>query len=397
MSTPSSVVSEVTRLTVRNYRVLRDVTLSGLTPLTVLLGPNGSGKSTLLDALAFLSDAVEVGVEGAVARRGGFEDIRTFGADGPIEFIVECVLGANARRYRYELLLAEDGGAVTKRELLEWLPDDGAEPRTLVDFHVGGEGNVYDEDGETLTREVLVGDSLAVDTFGRLLRFADVAWFRAFMLNWQTVNVDVARVRAGTRAGVDLSKGAPPFSPDGADVAKVLDRLRGTDELDEIIRILRRYVPKLESVRAERTDTGQLVVRLKDRTFDDSASSDAVSEGTLRLLAQLLALRQDRASLLMVEEPENNLHPKLHYPLAEDFRLASEAKQLLVATHSPRFVDAVRPDELWALHRDTDGYARASRAADLPVVVAMLDAGGALGDLWTEGFFRAGDPLADSP
>ncbi|MDT7804582.1 MAG: hypothetical protein QOI78_8015, partial [Actinomycetota bacterium] len=166
---------------------------------------------------------------------------------------------------------------------------------------------------------------------------------------------------------------------------------------DEVIRILRRYVPQLESVRTERTDAGQLVVRLKDRTFDDSASSDAVSEGTLRLLAQLLALRQGRASLLMVEEPENNLHPKLHYPLAEDFRFASEARQILVATHSPRFVNAIRPDELWGLHRGEDGYTRVKRAADLPVVMAMLDSGGALGDLWTEGFFRAGDPLADSP
>ena len=34
---------------VRNYRALRDVALTNLTPLTVLLNPNGSGKSTVFD------------------------------------------------------------------------------------------------------------------------------------------------------------------------------------------------------------------------------------------------------------------------------------------------------------------------------------------------------------
>jgi ABC-type Mn2+/Zn2+ transport system ATPase subunit len=37
----------IQRLTIRNYRLLRDVTFDGLTPLTVLFGPNGSGKSTV--------------------------------------------------------------------------------------------------------------------------------------------------------------------------------------------------------------------------------------------------------------------------------------------------------------------------------------------------------------
>jgi predicted ATPase len=38
-------------ITVKNLRGIRDGTLEGLTPLTVLVGPNGSGKSTILDAL----------------------------------------------------------------------------------------------------------------------------------------------------------------------------------------------------------------------------------------------------------------------------------------------------------------------------------------------------------
>ena len=82
---------------VKNYGVLKDVTLgklwntpqaNPLTPLTTVIGKNGVGKSSLSDAFGFIADCLEHGVEAACdARgRGGFERIRSQGADGPIEF-----------------------------------------------------------------------------------------------------------------------------------------------------------------------------------------------------------------------------------------------------------------------------------------------------------------------
>ncbi|HEY5877899.1 MAG TPA: AAA family ATPase, partial [Nakamurella sp.] len=42
---------------IRNYRVLKDVTVRDISRLTVLCGPNGSGKSTVFDVFAFLHTA----------------------------------------------------------------------------------------------------------------------------------------------------------------------------------------------------------------------------------------------------------------------------------------------------------------------------------------------------
>ena len=41
-------------IAIKNFRALRDVKLSPLSPMTALLGPNGSGKSTVFDVFAFL-------------------------------------------------------------------------------------------------------------------------------------------------------------------------------------------------------------------------------------------------------------------------------------------------------------------------------------------------------
>lgn len=82
---------------------------------------------------------------------------------------------------------------------------------------------------------------------------------------------------------------------------------------------------------------------------------------------------------LGIEEPENQLHPRLMQELAEECRIASGRGQVLVTTHSPEFTNAIAPQELWVLDRGTDGY-------------TMVETGGQLGDLWMQGYFGVGDP-----
>jgi predicted ATPase len=70
-----------------------------------------------------------------------------------------------------------------------------------------------------------------------------------------------------------------------------------------------------------------------------------MSDGTLRLLAHLAAIYSPTPPPLMAfEEPENNIHPHLHELLADVLRGASKRSQILVATHSPHFLDYRRFD-----------------------------------------------------
>ncbi len=64
MTTLVNSQATIQRLSIRNYRVLRDVQFSDLTPLTVLLGPNGSGKSTVVDVFAFPHEAFTTNLRG---------------------------------------------------------------------------------------------------------------------------------------------------------------------------------------------------------------------------------------------------------------------------------------------------------------------------------------------
>src|ERR1700684_1588175 len=91
MTTASSTESDETtevlakppflrRVRIRGYKSIAfcDVTLA---PLTILVGRNASGKSNFLDALAFLRDALDDGLDSALENHGGVslfsQEVRT--------------------------------------------------------------------------------------------------------------------------------------------------------------------------------------------------------------------------------------------------------------------------------------------------------------------------------
>ena len=88
----------------RNYRVFRNAELTGLPSMATIVGANGSGKSTLFDALSFLKDALAQNVAHAVARRGGFRELVSRGASGPISIMLKFQgSGKNPDAYRIDI------------------------------------------------------------------------------------------------------------------------------------------------------------------------------------------------------------------------------------------------------------------------------------------------------
>jgi predicted ATPase len=145
---------------------------------------------------------------------------------------------------------------------------------------------------------------------------------------------------------------------------------------------------------------GRLLLQIKDAPFERPILAKFASDGTLKMLAYLTVLYDpDPPQLVGIEEPENHLHPRLLPELAEECREASARTQLMVTTHSPFFVNGLRPEELWVLYRDQSGYTQARRAADMRGIREFMNQGALLGHLWMEGNFEIGDPLtaAGSP
>ena len=388
----------VTSLKVQNYRALRNVSLSNLTPLTVLLGPNGSGKSTVFDVFAFLSECFTEGIRRAWDRRGRFRELRSRESDGSVVIELKYRERPKTPLITYHLEIDErHGRPVVAHEFLRWKRGKWGQPFRFMEYR-SGEGAVVT--GETperadvrKPRRLSGPDVLAVSTLGMLAENPRVIAFRDFVTSWHLSYLSAAAARGNPEAG-----GQERLSPTGDNLANVIQHLREqhSDRLDEIFRILRRRVPRIEKVQAEALLDGRLLLRIKDAPFATPVLSRFASDGTLKMLAYLTLLHDPiPPKLIGIEEPENFLHPRLLPELAEECRVASESTQLLITSHSPFFVDELRPTEVRVLWRDEAGYTQVQRVSDSRGVNEFVEEGARLGDLWMEGHFGAGDPLVN--
>jgi predicted ATPase len=390
-------LARIEYLKVKNYRALREVEFKDLTRFTVLLGPNGSGKSTVFDVFAFLAECFELGLRRAWDRRGRARELKTRGGEGPISIEI---------KYRepgyplitYHLAVDEQAGApVVVEEWLRWKRGSHGQPFRFLDYREGHgravSGEQPDEQDKRIDIPLKSADLLAVNALGQFAEHPRVAALRDFITGWYVSYLSAESARGQPEAGPQEH-----LTRTGDNLANVIQYLaeQHSKRLEKIFEALRRRVPRIERVLAETMADGRLLLQIKDAPFSHPVLAKFASDGTLKMLAYLVLLYDPAPpAFIGVEEPENFLHPRLLAELAEECRAATDRTQLLVTTHSPFFLNALRPEEVRVLWRDEQGYTRAERVLDRPGVKEFVDHGALLGQLWMEGQLGVGDPLVN--
>ncbi len=397
ISLQSTATPRIEYLKVRNFRALREVEFKNLTPMTVLLGPNGSGKSTLFDVFAFLAECFELGLRRAWDKRGRAKELKTRGAEGPVTIEI---------KYRepgyplitYHLAVDERGRApVIVEEWLRWKRGSHGQPFRFLDYREGRgqaiSGDLPDNQEQRMEIPLKSPDLLAVNALGQFAEHPRVVALRDFIMGWHVSYLSAESARGQPEAGPHEH-----LTKTGDNLANVIQYLaeQHPQRLEEIFTALQARVPRIERVLAETMQDGRLLLQIKDAPFDHPVLARFASDGTLKMLAYLVLLYDPQPPpFIGIEEPENFLHPRLLYGLAEECRKASERTLLLVTTHSPFFLDALRPKEVRVLWRNAEGHTQTRCIDDLRGVPEFVEEGAQLGDLWMEGQFRVGDPLTD--
>ncbi len=386
-------------LRVENYRALRQIEFKDITPLTTLLGPNGSGKSTVFDVFNFLSECFTFGLRHAWDRRGRAKELRSRGQQGPVTIELKYREKPSSPVITYHLAINEEPkGPVVQEEWLQWKRGAHGRPFKFLDYRRGqgtaASGDEPDETDRRVEIPLRSPDLIAVNTLGQFADHPRVAALREFITDWYVSYLSVDDTRGQPEAGPQER-----LSKTGDNLANVVQYLKEQHEpqLNAIFARLRRRVPRLDRVIADPMPDGRLLLQIKDAPFDQPILSRFASDGTLKMLAYLIVLHDPNPPQFVgIEEPENFLHPRLLPELAEECRAAATHSQLLVTTHSPFFLDALRAKEVRVLYRNTQGFTETVRASDIQGIPEFLEAGALLGHLWLEGHFGVGDPLVNA-
>lgn len=329
----------IEELRIQTYGCIRDATFR-FTPLHALIGPNDSGKSTVLRALRTLAFLI--------ATKGDEREQKA------LQVAITAQKTQRGPRFKASTRATETEVAFEADSTFQWRTfPRGTKPSRWDQGYRGfGSypsllGNAIDEalQGTQLLR--LEPDALraphALIPDGQPLRFLD-----------------------------EHGTGLPALYD-----ALIVGDLPAYIALNQEIGTL---FPSVQGIKLTTPSDGTrgMGVKLVDGEF---VPAELMSEGLLYYLAFAVLPHLEPTPLLLVEEPENGLHPARIAEIMRVLRAISEKTQVIIATHSPLVVNELKPDEVTVVTRSRETGTKATLIKDTPNFEERSKVY-ALGELW---------------
>jgi len=319
----------IKRVDIQRYGCARNVSVN-LSPIHALIGPNDSGKSTILRA------------------------VRTAAQFAAGKFEVDTTIPFNPMMGR------DDDG---QRVALHY----GDKLAYILENR--GQGGIWESVSEHHRRVLADANSRMWNVPGLLSKPSELA----------SVHTLASRLTTATMLRLDpnalrepapqiLSQEPVRFSDErGKGLASVYQAIN-TRDVDAFVALRDRVRSLFPTVRTLRVPTVQnnavaLQIELTDGTL---VPADAVSEGLLYFLGYAAIQHLERTKLLLVEEPENGLHPAGIAEIVKILREISERTQVIIATHSPLVVNELQGSEVSVITRNAESGTQAVLLKDVP-------------------------------
>ncbi len=367
----------ITRMTVDNFKALRHVDVP-LSPFTVLIGPNDNGKSSFLEAVSALSESTRKPLNQCFwSPWQNLDLVYKHQPEVKVGFTVEIEVPSGSNEERgYSLALAFHGGqncAVFAENF----------------------GPVFDEANDLTHRRNQPDTAINTSRLDRDLNQPIQRHFRriaAALPASALARWDVEELATPSRLPPPDSR-RYPFDPSGYGLPSCIAEMKlgrgGHFESlrkdfcahfpafqDIIINPVRAYGvernPQFQKLSGTHGDGYSLVLLRKDGVEIPAGLASGGTSVTLAFLT-LIHLPEPR-KLLLIEEPENGLHParlKEIVPLLREVAI-KKGCQVILTTHSPLLLDYVDPAEVRVFLRNDLGDIEVYNVADVPGIAERM-------------------------
>ncbi|OHB79925.1 MAG: hypothetical protein A2Z25_07775 [Planctomycetes bacterium RBG_16_55_9] len=404
----------ITNIKASNFKSFKDLDLN-LSRFNVVIGANASGKSNFVEIFRFLKNTEDNNLDDAISLHGGCDSIvnRKAGRSAPFGVRItsnrEMACGSGSTSvhacetvYGFSLRVGKKGNGVIIEE------DNVIQTLRISD----GENQVENGSREKVTAEELrlrievsegtpkVGVEPAEETphlkndprFSALWPYLETPGprmqqteaktllvrmrFLGFLAPWESLfggigayDIDPHLAKSPFRMA-----GKAVLQENGENLALILKQIRADPEKSRKLHNLLHYMLPFALQIGTRPYLGtSILLKLRETYYDDALLAHLLSDGTVDVMALIVALFFEDKDVVIIEEPERNLHPHLISGLMELMKDAARDKQIIVTTHSPEVVKHAGVENLLLISRDKEGFSTVSKPADKEAVKIFLE------------------------
>ena len=421
----------IRRLKVSNFRSFNELDVE-LGDFNVLIGANASGKSNFIEILRFLRD-IRSGLDDALSLQGGSAYVQNLqiGSSKPLSIELTTEF-KNHHNISYEMLLtqsqsrpaiayvdevtygfslnadAEQRGSQQRNWQVLQESLDGRfsiYPARLSLTEKEVEGAAFANGAFTLSRDssgfhsaIRADPKVKQEYFAYrepYVPFVPLVYSGDTWISGSTNSPSLLAARASTVLGsinslamyridpLESQKAQPVraaygLTPDGRNLALVLDRILSNDaQRESMLNLVHFLLPFIKTLDVERfskfTDESLFLHFTEAYSGHKKLHAGLMSEGTIAAIALVVILYFQSNPVVVLEDPDRGMHPKLISRVVEMMKEASKEKQIIVTTHHPEMVRYAGVENLLLVSRDEDGFSQISRPADKTMVKRFLE------------------------
>lgn len=400
------------KIEIKNFKSFKDVSVD-LNDFNVIVGASASGKSNFIEAFQFLKDIREDLEKGINAHGGHFFQNLNMGSENPS--CIKLTIGDNDPFLRR---VHENQDEIQYKSIeYELCLNFNENSSSMINETVKFNFNIVN--GETYENSLLLinQDSRIVAEFENESLGLDLEDFvpkallnivnenlkdkegliinsplSSIPFDWSIYFKSISHYNFDPKfCRVEDGSGKAELNEFGQNLSLVLENILSDDEKKRtFLNLVSVLLPYIEGIDVFKLEDNRRMFSLTEKYNKSPVLSLFVSDGTMNILALICALYFESGELILIEEPERNIHPALFIKLVSMMKEVAVKKQVIITTHSPEILNYCDLDDIHLISRDEDGFSKLSKPIDNEEVKEFIDEMG-IGQVFVDDYLDFGN------
>ncbi len=417
----------IKQIEVKNFRTFKHQIVD-LRKLNIIIGANGSGKTNFIQILKFIKDLGTLGLDNAISMQGGIEYLQNI-TIGPrenlflkvvfameygvgIKKVEDGIVGIKIHEVAYELelkfdtneniIIIEREQLVLKCDFVKLISKNKGEydekilfdnkrivisrvrNKVMVDLEIpeGLDISVMDIYPQYLVPNEIKGNELILN----------MIYFLAldFTLKKAIDNITIYDIHPSLAKESTPITGKAELECDGRNISIILKRLiENPENRRKFTNLVQDILPYITGFKVDKYADKSMLFKMQETYYEDQyIPATFISDGTINLVALIIALYFEKKPIIVIEEPERNIHPSLIARIVAMMKDASSNKQIFVTTHNPEVLKQAEIEDVLLITRENDGFSSISRPADSEELKTFLEHEIGIDELFVQNLIR---------